>query len=294
MNGIIVVNKEKGMTSHDVVGKIRKIFNTKQVGHLGTLDPLATGVLAVCINNATKLVQFLSEHDKTYVATVCIGKSTDTYDLEGKIIEESAIKNIDVKFLDEILNSFIGESYQIPPMYSSIKVNGKKLYEYARNGEKIEVEPRKINIYSLKRISDIKYDNNCGYFDIEVSVSKGTYIRSLCYDIGRKLHLPSLMAKLNRIELGIFSLSDSYTLAEIEDGKYRLYSNLEALSEYKMIDDEKLIIKAKQGMKISINDILNIIGSKEKRIVIKDGLDLIAIYDLDLEKKCYKAVRVWN
>ena len=141
MNGIIIVNKEKGMTSHDVVNQIRKIFQTKKVGHLGTLDPNATGILAICINDATKLVQFLVEHDKTYIARVCL-KKTDTYDLDGNIIDSAKVEKIDVEELDTILQDFIGKQLQVPPIYSSIKVNGKKLYEYARNNEKIEILPR--------------------------------------------------------------------------------------------------------------------------------------------------------
>ncbi len=294
MNGIIIVNKEKGMTSHDVVGKIRKIFSTKQVGHLGTLDPLATGVLAVCINSATKLVQFLSDHDKTYVARVCLGTSTDTYDLEGKVIDYVKVENVDSNLIDKCLDSFLGESLQIPPMYSSIKVNGKKLYEYARKGEMIEVEPRPIKIYRIQRISDLEYINDQCYFDIRVSVSKGTYIRSLCFDIGRKLNLPSMMKDLQRETLGNFSLQDSTTLEEIENGNYKLFSNLDALATYVMIDNKEIVLKAKQGMKISIKSIIEEIKTKEKRIVIKDKDELIAIYELDEENKCYKAARVWN
>ena len=294
MNGIIIVNKEKGLTSHDVVNKIRRIFNTKQVGHLGTLDPLAEGVLAICINDATKLVQFLSDHDKKYIATVCLGKSTDTYDLEGSIISSKIVNDIDVNKIDLILNSFLGETLQTPPIYSSIKVDGKKLYEYARNNEDVYIEPRKIFIHSIKRISNLEYKDDCCYFDIEVLVSKGTYIRSLCFDIGKKLNIPSLMAGLIRTELGNFSLKNASLISEIELGNYRLYSKLEALQNYKYIDEEGCINKAKAGMKISINKIRELINDTPDRIVIKKQDELIAIYDLNKELKCYKAVRVWN
>lgn len=293
MDGIIVVNKEKGMTSHDVVNKIRKIFCTKQVGHLGTLDPLAEGVLAVCINDATKLVQFLSEHDKTYIATVCLGKSTDTYDLEGTIISQEKVCNLCVENIDSVLNSFKGESQQIPPIYSSIKVNGKKLYEYARNNEYVEIEPRNIKIHDIKRISDLTYKDDCCYFDIEVSVSKGTYIRSLCYDIGKKLGIPSLMSNLIRTKLGNFSLKNSYTISEIELGNFYLYSKLDALEKFKIIDDKELIVKASSGMKISIRYIESLINQSPERIVIKDKDRLVAIYEKNNELKCYKAARVW-
>lgn len=293
MNGIIVVNKEKGMTSHDVVNKIRRIFKTKQVGHLGTLDPLAEGVLAVCINDATKLVQFLSEHDKTYIATICLGKCTDTYDLEGTVIEQKKVYDINESDIDKVLNSFLGESEQIPPIYSSIKVNGKKLYEYARNNESVVVEPRKIKIYDIKRISDLTYNDDCCFFDIEVSVSKGTYIRSLCYDIGKKLEIPSLMYKLIRTKLGNFGLKNSNTLSEIEIGNYHLYSKLDALECYTMIEDKELIVKASSGMKISIRYVDELINDTPEKIVIKDNDRLIAIYEKNNELKCYKAARVW-
>lgn len=293
MDGIIIVNKEKGMTSHDVVNKIRKIFNTKQVGHLGTLDPLAEGVLAICINDATKLVQFLSDHDKTYIATVCLGKATDTYDLEGNIISKQDVECIDEEIVDNVLYSFLGESEQIPPIYSSIKVNGKKLYEYARNNESVVIEPRRINIYNIKRITDFEYIDHCCYFDVEVSVSKGTYIRSLCYDIGKKLGIPSLMAGLIRTKLGNFSLNNSYKLSEVELGNYHLYSKLDALDNFDIIEDQELITKASSGMKISIKYIETLLNKTPNRIVIKENNRLIAIYDKNDELRCYKAARVW-
>lgn len=294
MNGIIIVNKEKNMTSHDVVFKIRKIFKTKKVGHLGTLDPLATGVLAVCINDATKLVQFLQEHDKTYRATVCLGKSSETYDLEGAITKVEKVSQIDEKLLDEVLNAFLGESMQLPPLYSSIKVNGKKLYEYARNNESVEIKPRKIKIYSIKRTSDIKYVDDCAYFDIDVHVSKGTYIRSLCYDIGEKLCLPSLMANLVRTSSDIFTLDDANTLSEIESGNYKLFSMLEALSGYLKTDDINFITKAMNGMKISKKDVFNKFNIEPEMFCIHSGNKLVAIYELSVDKVYYKAARVWN
>ena len=293
MNGIIVVNKESGMTSHDVVNRIRKIFKTKQVGHLGTLDPLAQGVLAICINDATKLVQFLSDHNKTYLATICLGKSTDTYDLEGSVIAEKEVEYISEECIDHVLKSFKGETEQIPPIYSSIKVNGKKLYEYARNNEYVEVESRKIFIYDIKRTSELTYRDGCCYFDIEVCVSKGTYIRSLCYDIGKQLGVPSLMFNLIRTKLGNFSLNNSYSLSDIELGNFHLYSKLDALEEFTMLDEPELTNKALSGMKISIRSVYELINDIPKKIVIKENDRLIAIYEKNDELKCYKAARVW-
>ena len=168
MDGIIVVNKEKNMTSHDVVAQIRKIFGTKKVGHLGTLDPLATGVLVVTLNAATKLAQFVENVDKTYLATICLGKATTTYDLEGEVVAISSVlpSNITEEKVDQAIEHFIGEIEQIPPIYSAVKVEGKKLYEYAREGKNVLIEPRKIQIYDAKRVTPLTYCAKCCFFQV--------------------------------------------------------------------------------------------------------------------------------
>ena len=294
MNGIIVINKEKGMASHDVVNQVRKIFKTKKVGHLGTLDPNATGVLAICINDATKLVQFLLEHNKTYIARVCLGKKTDTYDLDGTIISSVKVEKIDVTKLDDIIKNFIGKQLQVPPIYSSIKVNGKKLYEYARNNEKVNILPREIEVYKIKRISELVYENECCFFDLYLEVSKGTYIRSLCLDIGAKMNIPSSMAELCRIKLGNFDIKDSYTLKDISEGNYRLITMTESLNDLPFFSSEEVIKKAKFGMKIDVKMILENLIDKPKKIAIGEKNELIAIYELTSDLNYYKAVRVWN
>ena len=294
MNGIIVINKEKGMSSHDVVNQVRKIFKTKKVGHLGTLDPNATGVLAICINDATKLVQFLLEHNKTYIARVCLGKKTDTYDLDGTIISSVKVEKIDVTKLDDIIKNFIGKQLQVPPIYSSIKVNGKKLYEYARNNEKVNILPREIEVYKIKRISELVYENECCFFDLYLEVSKGTYIRSLCLDIGAKMNIPSSMAELCRIKLGNFDIKDSYTLKDISEGNYRLITMTESLNDLPFFSSEEVIKKAKFGMKIDVKMILENLIDKPKKIAIGEKNELIAIYELTSDLNYYKAVRVWN
>ncbi len=294
MNGIIVINKEKGMTSHDVVNQVRKIFKTKKVGHLGTLDPNATGVLAICINDATKLVQFLLEHNKTYIARVCLGKKTDTYDLDGTIISSVKVEKIDVTKLDDIIKNFIGKQLQVPPIYSSIKVNGKKLYEYARNNEKVNILPREIEVYKIKRISELVYENECCFFDLYLEVSKGTYIRSLCLDIGAKMNILSSMAELCRIKLGNFDIKDSYTLKDISEGNYRLITMTESLNDLPFFSSEEVIKKAKFGMKIDVKMILENLIDKPKKIAIGEKNELIAIYELTSDLNYYKAVRVWN
>ena len=185
MDGIILINKEKNCTSHDVVYKVKKMFKEK-VGHTGTLDPNATGVLPILVGKGTKMSKYLINHDKKYIVTLKLGKRTDTQDSEGKIIEEKEvpISALNRENILNILKKFIGELNQIPPMYSAIKVNGKKLYEDARCGEKLEIKPRKIKIYSINLN---KIDEKNKEIIFEVSCSKGTYIRSLCEDIAKKL-----------------------------------------------------------------------------------------------------------
>lgn len=212
MDGIIVINKEKEYTSHDVVAKLKKKLNISKVGHTGTLDPNATGVLPILIGKGTKFSKYLINHDKIYEVELELGKKTDTADIEGKVIEE---KNVDEKYIKEnllqVLESFIGKQEQIPPMYSAIKKNGKKLYEYARAGEKVEIEPRKIEIY---KIDLNKYDKNIITF--VVSCSKGTYIRSLCEDIAKKLNTVGYMKNLKRLQVGKFNIKDAVYIDKID------------------------------------------------------------------------------
>lgn len=212
MDGIIVINKEKEYTSHDVVAKLKKKLNISKVGHTGTLDPNATGVLPILIGKGTKFSKYLINHDKIYEVELELGKKTDTADIEGKVIEE---KNVDEKYIKEnllqVLESFIGKQEQMPPMYSAIKKNGKKLYEYARAGEKVEIEPRKIEIY---KIDLNKYDKNIISF--VVSCSKGTYIRSLCEDIAEKLNTVGYMKNLKRLQVGEFNIKDAVYIDDID------------------------------------------------------------------------------
>lgn len=212
MDGIIVINKEKEYTSHDVVAKLKKKLNISKVGHTGTLDPNATGVLSILIGKGTKFSKYLINHDKIYEVELELGKKTDTADIEGKVIEE---KNVDEKYIKEnllqVLESFVGKQEQIPPMYSAIKKDGKKLYEYARAGEKVEIEPRKIEIY---KIDLNKYDKNIISF--VVSCSKGTYIRSLCEDIAEKLNTLGYMKNLKRLQVGKFNIKDAVYIDDID------------------------------------------------------------------------------
>lgn len=212
MDGIIVINKPSGYTSHDIVSKIRKKLNIKKVGHTGTLDPLATGVLPILLGGGTKLSKYLINHDKEYIATIKLGVKTDTGDIEGQVIEEKQVPEISEEGLGKVLQSFLGPQKQIPPMYSAIKINGKKLYEYARKGEKVEIEPRNIEIYNIELLEFAQEQ-----IKIKVVCSKGTYIRTLCEDIAEKLNTVGTMSALERTKVGEFELKNAITIEELEN-----------------------------------------------------------------------------
>ena len=218
MQGILIINKPQGYTSQDVVSKVKKILNIKKAGHTGTLDPLATGVLPIMLGNYTKLSKYLIEHDKIYLAKIKLGEKKDTGDEEGKTIEEKEVleNNLNKENVEEILKKFSGRQKQIPPMYSAIKVNGKKLYEYAREGKKVEIPEREIEIYSIK-LKNINLEEK--EIEFEVNCSKGTYIRVLCEDIANKLDTVGYMSNLERIKVDDFDIRDSVTLEDLEKNK---------------------------------------------------------------------------
>lgn len=213
INGIINVYKEKGYTSHDVVAKMRGILKQKKIGHTGTLDPDAEGVLPVCLGNGTKLCDMLTDHDKTYEAVLKLGMITDTQDITGTVIGEKEVKSNPNEVQEAIL-SFIGEYNQIPPMYSAIKVNGKRLYELARAGKEIERESRKVWIHN---ITILDYNEEEKEARILVDCSKGTYIRTLCHDIGEKLSCGGCMKSLLRTKVGMFAIDNSLPLNKIQE-----------------------------------------------------------------------------
>lgn len=217
MNGILNVFKPTGITSFDVVRRIRKISHIKKVGHAGTLDPEASGVLPVCIGKATKAIDYIMGDFKIYEAELKLGVITDTYDREGKILVESEV-NASVDEITQVINSFVGEIKQIPPMYSALKVNGKKLYELARAGIEIEREPRAIVIYDID-ITNIKIP----YIKFRVKCSKGTYIRSLCYDIGEKLKCGGMMWNLQRTATGQFHIENAINIDELNEENINKY-----------------------------------------------------------------------
>lgn len=217
MDGIILINKPKGCTSHDIVNKIKHILNEK-VGHTGTLDPNATGLLPILVGKGTKISQYLINHDKEYKVELKLGIKTDTADSEGRVLEEKEVQEniLENENVQNTLQSFVGKQKQIPPMYSAIKVNGKKLYEYARKDIKLELEPRDIEIYEITLLDIDKIENIVKF---TVKCSKGTYIRSLCEDIAAKLGTIGYMKELNRLQVGIFKIEASIKIEELEENK---------------------------------------------------------------------------
>lgn len=215
MDGIIIINKEKNYTSNDVVSIVKKITKSK-VGHTGTLDPNATGVLPLLIGNATKISKYLINHDKEYEVVLQLGIRTETADVEGKVIEEKEVtaEMLNKDNIEEKLQQFIGKQEQIPPIYSAIKVNGKKLYEYARKGQEVELKPRQIKIYSIQLVGINEKEKQISF---KVKCSKGTYIRSLCEDISKKLGTVGYMKELNRLQAGEFYIKDAVTISEMKE-----------------------------------------------------------------------------
>lgn len=215
MNGILIVNKEKRWTSNDVVQKVKRITGEK-VGHTGTLDPLATGVLPLLIGKGTLLSKYLVNHDKTYIAKVKLGIKTDTADLEGEVIKKETIEDnfFEEKKIKEVLNSFVGKQKQTPPIYSAIKIKGKKLYEYARSGQNVDIPQRDIEIYEIELIN---FHKETQEIEFKVSCSKGTYIRSLCEDIAKKLGTIGTMSSLKRTRVGEFKIEDAITISEAQE-----------------------------------------------------------------------------
>lgn len=271
MNGIIIIDKEKNMTSRDVVNKVSKILDTKKIGHTGTLDPLATGVLVLCVGKATKLVDLITGYDKEYIAKVCLGTLTDTLDITGNIIKEKET-NITKEEIENTLKSFIPGYEQEVPIYSAVKINGKKLYEYARNGETVELPKRYIKINSIDLISDIEYENGKTYFSFITNVSKGTYIRSLINDIGKKLNTYGTMLELRRTKQGNFKIEESSTINNPEIIKIE-----EILKDYYKVEiDGELYRKISNGVKIKNEDNKGI-------VVFTHNKEVIAIYKKENE-----------
>ena len=296
MNGVLPLWKPRGLTSHDCVNQVRKLFHTRKVGHTGTLDPEAEGVLPVCIGKATTLVPYLQNEDKTYIAQVTLGIATDTEDAEGNIVSEKEILILPTnQEIDAVLAQFLGKIIQVPPMYSAVKVKGKKLYEYARNKQEVERPKRTVTIYNIKRLDAISTNNS---FYIQVTCSKGTYIRTLCVDIGKQLGFPAHMSRLKRIQSGSISEKDTVTFSQIEHALAEnketslLISMLEALKGMDQIE-----VNSEQKRKVIHGQILDKPQKKLKTnpFTVNFEGNLLAIYEIHPKHPdCIKPVRILN
>lgn len=297
IHGVINIHKEKGFTSHDVVAKLRGIVGQKKIGHTGTLDPDATGVLPVCLGKATKLCDMLTDKDKTYETVLLLGKTTDTQDISGTVLSEKSCEGIDNDAVTRCIGEFVGEYLQIPPMYSALKVNGKKLYELAREGIEIERKARPVVIHEI-RIKEIALPR----VRMEVSCSKGTYIRTLCHDIGEKLGCGGCMEELVRTKVSRFTLEDSYTLEEVrqkkEDGTlseilipidamFGQYQSVILKSQY-----ESLVCNGNMFLKKHIDGEIELTDGEYVRVYSHSGR-FIAIYAYQQREKTFKIVKMF-
>ena len=285
MNGILLINKEKDYTSRDIVNIVSKELKTKKVGHTGTLDPLATGVLVLCVGEATKIAELLTASYKEYIAEVVLGLNTDTLDITGNVLDEKNVV-ISKEDISKVLNSTIGKYMQEVPIYSAVKVNGKKLYEYARNNIKVELPKKEVDIKNIELL-DYKIENDKTIFKIKCLVSKGTYIRSLIRDIAMKLNTIGTMKSLIRIKQGEFSINDCYSLEDIKNKEFKLIAIDEVLKEYETIYvDEYIENKIKNGSLLENRYNKEIVLFKNKN---DDLLALYKIYDKNKTKiKPYK------
>ena len=288
MNGIIVIDKPKDYTSRDIVNIVSKKLNTKKVGHTGTLDPLATGVLVLPIGRALKVSELLTSNTKEYIAEVILGYETDMLDITGIEIKRN-IPNVTKEELLKVLKSYIGKYNQEVPLYSAVKVGGRKLYEYARSGTPVTPPSKEVEVYSLGLISDLKHINGAVEFTIRCEVSKGTYIRSLIRDIAYSLNTYGTMKNLIRTRQGIFTLKDAYTLKDIEENNYKLLSIKECLPNIKTtVIEEPLLTKVKNGMVLD-----KFFKENMSLLLDKEGKE-IAIYIAsgDNKVKPYKMIEV--
>lgn len=290
MDGIINVYKETGFTSHDVVAKLRGILHQKKIGHTGTLDPAATGVLPVCCGKATKVCELLTDKDKSYRAVCRLGIETDTQDTTGEVLNQYDISGITEDDIRRCVNEFQGDIMQVPPMYSALKVNGRKLYELAREGKTVERKARPVHIDSID-IIDI--DMEKGIFSMDVTCSKGTYIRTLCHDIGKKLGIAAAMENLIRTRVSVFRLEDAITLSQIQ----KMVNESVDEFEKKVVkvdslfpDYSRLYVNDKGARYLANGNSLKKDDFIDEGVIIKQNQDVL-VYD---EEKHFKAIYAFN
>lgn len=291
IHGVIPVDKPAGMTSHDVIYKMRRVLGTKKVGHTGTLDPSVTGVLPIVIGDATKLTEILQERDKRYSATVTLGRTTDTEDATGKTLETETVPegSVNKKDVLAVIEQFKGDYSQTVPLYSSVRVNGRKLYWYAHEGIEVERPSRTVQIKNLELTSDLSYEEGTISFDIDVTCSKGTYIRTLAVDIGRALGYPAHMSYLRRTGSCGFSIDQAIALGDLRDGTVKaepipIIDMLDDILRYD-IQDEDLLFQITHGQKVVKSDILTMLGLTDlDTILFTRGEMPLGIYKTHPEK----------
>ena len=284
MNGIVIVDKPKGYTSRDIVNIVGSILDTKKIGHAGTLDPIATGVLVLAIGNGLKILEFINERDKEYIATVKMGISTDTLDISGNVLTKIESYYVDLEKINKALNSFKGRYEQTVPLYSSVKVGGQRLYKYARENKSVELPKRMVEIYDIELLS-----SNHDEFTFRTVVSKGTYIRSLIRDIGEKIDIPCTMKELRRTKQGDFSIEYANTMDDIENGNISFVSLEKALNELKIIEVDDYLEK-----RISNGSILENRYDEDKIAFKNKDNEIIAIYEVyEKDKNKIKPLKVF-
>lgn len=278
MNGVIVINKEKGYTSRDIVNIVGKVYHTKKVGHTGTLDPMATGVLVVCVGKATKLVSLLTATEKEYVADVLLGVETDSLDTDGNVLREENV-DCDQTRIDQVLKSMKKTYLQEVPKYSAVKVKGKKLYEYARSNQEVKLPKKEITIYDLERISDVFYENGKIRFQIRCKVSKGTYIRSLIRDIAHELGTIGVMSGLCRTKQGEFELKDCVSLEQLKE-----QPTIQSIAHVLSIYPQKVVDGTEEEMILNGRKLSNRYNEKTIVFLNKDH-HVLGIYQFDEEEQ---------
>lgn len=294
MDGMIVIRKEKGYTSHDVVAKLRGILHMKKIGHTGTLDPDAEGVLPVALGKATRLVDLITDKEKTYEAVMRLGVVTDTQDMSGTVLSQTTELSVTEEELCTVVSSFVGDYMQVPPMYSALKVNGKKLYELAREGKTVERKPRPVHFYEIE-ILDISFP----LVHFRVTCSKGTYIRTLCHDIGEKLGCGAAMESLLRTKVGRFTLDDAITLAQTEEAVQEGTIESKILGIEEILAEYPRVCCTKEGDRLLANGnplVQALVDAQEKkgwiRMCSSEG-SFSGVYQWDEKRNRYFPVKMF-
>lgn len=294
MDGVIVIRKEKGFTSHDVVAKLRGILHMKKIGHTGTLDPDAEGVLPVALGKATRLVDMITDKEKTYEAVMRLGVVTDTQDMSGTVLSQTTELSVTEEELCTVVSSFVGDYMQVPPMYSALKVNGKKLYELAREGKTVERKPRPVHFYEIE-ILDISFP----LVRFRVTCSKGTYIRTLCHDIGEKLGCGAAMESLLRTKVGRFTLDDAITLAQTEEAVQEGTIESKILGIEEILAEYPRVCCTKEGDRLVANGnplVQALVDAQEKkgwiRMCSSEGC-FAGVYQWDEKRNRYFPVKMF-